>query len=452
MQTPWSHQAIREEFDEEIRLLILAIYEAAADETKGRMHVGDHDEHLPVAHARQLTLWSLAVLYAPWMSTPVDASKLITHATRHFEALRHQHPQLHGAASTPAQGPAGDLASTSDADAGTATAAREIELLNALACAAAASVPGARETLESVLAEHDQRWWEPRYGLVMETLRHRKGPHTHLHLSLATNVAAIGTYLLLSEVTQEHVWADRARAIAYALHHALSVKALAEHFALTRATGERPATSPRTAATGSAASYPLTPAIDIDEATAVYFLWVRNLLHLRANLVEAGDEAPEWMFTAARDLYQWVRATAWREDGRGLSPSLLPMTPAGDAAPPIAVLAEAVGATEALGKTLEHIGGNEEWLAQLSHNFAIDMTWADHHLRHAPGQWGPQPAPPLNGLSHEECAVPSTDELSEIFLPLSTPLMLVRLPLAPSIPTALAQGRVVPWGVYAEQG
>lgn len=138
MQTPWSHPAVREEFDEEIRLLVRAACEAGADERDGRIVEGT-DGEAPLSHERQLCLWSLVALYAPWMSIPMDSTKLLSHASGHFQALR-------------SRGAGHESASRYQAgEQSVANGAKsEMECLKALACASIAGIPGAREALDTV--------------------------------------------------------------------------------------------------------------------------------------------------------------------------------------------------------------------------------------------------------------------------------------------------------------
>lgn len=286
----------------------------------------------------------------------------------------------------------------------------------------------------------------------MEDPKQGQGMYLRARVSLAANVTAIGTYCLLSEVTQERIWTDRARSIAHALHLSLPIDTLAERIALPHATAEGTLVSPSARSAGNPLSIPLAAPIDIDEATAVYFLWVRNLLHLRAYLVEEGEKAPDWMLDDAWDLYQWVRSIAWRGERVGFSPSLLSVGAAHEDVHPLSPLAEAVSAIEALGQTLEYLGGSEERLEQLSEDFAVTVTWADRYLRHAPGQWRPKTTPQTSGECRDQAVAPSAQEANEALYALLTPLMLVRLPLTPTIPVALAQGCVAAWGSRSEQG
>lgn len=450
MHTPWSDPAIREELDEEIRLLILALYEAAAEETRGKMDVEGHGASSLLDHARQLRVWSLAALYTPWMARPLESGKLLTQAERHLEACRrHQH--------------------TLDVDNGQErngsnferAIGEHIALLDSVACASIAGLVGARDYLEQLLAAHERQWWEPRYGLISPCPRTRQEKNNAPELTatlplppfnLSANVHAMGTYLRVAEASGERVWADRARSIAYGLHRALPPHVLAERIALVAATGERQKDAGAHIAMHTADSA-LHASIETDEASAIYFRWVRNLLHLRAHLEDVGDEPSEWIFSDATKLYRWTAEKAWQTAGGGYAPSCVSaLTSPDNEHRLLAPLAEAASAAQALGKTLEHCERGDERIEQLSEEFAIALAWADRHLRRAPGHWEQIDLTASKSEGDRQRPPQSPEDLSVTLDTLLPPFLLVRLPLAPSIPTALAHGCVAPWDAEDNKG
>ncbi|WP_175954729.1 hypothetical protein [Schaalia sp. Marseille-Q2122] len=456
MQTPWSHPAVRTEFDEEIRLLITAMTHTPTDA------LSEDDAQAAgcqvVERAHLASLWCSAALYAPWTLTPMDTGQITSQAGQLYHCLRSTEI-LHDEAGRATR------ARQAEASCARKLSAREaLALIEASAHATLLGIEGAAEDLLSLLSEHERRHWDPRYGLLGST----REDHGY---ELATNVAAIGIYILAAEVTGERLWADRARAVASALARSLPVGALPLRATTITEGGDclptsadegnnaDPAADTVQRGRGATSSAALVAPISPASHSGVYFTWVRQLLFLRAHLVEAGDEAPEWLLTSAWGIYRWAMKASWKGEEEGFSPVISPLATfastgvvatddALECPPAFCPLAEAVSAAEALGKTLEYAGGRDEWLTQLSADFATAMTWADLHLRRGPGQWearkgqeaSTSPATGWEMLHHRH----------GMLYGLLPPLMLARLPLAPSIASALKHGHLAPVFIYLD--
>ena len=307
MQTPWSHQAVREEFDEEIRLLTTTMREIAnTDRIRQNTDKTAQDESL-IERAHLVTLWCTAALYGPWALTPIDTRTIDTQAERFFHELRSAYRPSCENEHTDAE--------PYEARIITSSAEESLALIEAASYAAILDIDSAYEDLHALLSEHESRWWQPRYGLVMP-----KPPHCHENATptrveqnyqLAVNITAIGTYILAADVTGQRLWADRSRAVAYALTKSLPLETLStltpSVFALDHSQRGEYSKAP---ALGT--SLGLTAAFELEDRTAPYFLWVRNLLYMRAYLLECDNAAPEWILHYTWNLYRWAINASWK--------------------------------------------------------------------------------------------------------------------------------------------
>lgn len=439
MQTPWSHQVVREEFDEEIRLLITSLINSPVEDTAPAPLNDTPDPQLLVDHAHSTTLWSLATLYLSQTDTQDASTKARPSAAQHYSAL---HELYH---SGTAAGEPKDATRTGRSPSSSTQPADHscpnnnehyLIIAEALAHAAVAGIDGALDDLRHLLRDKEKHWWDPRHGLIRPT-----GSATDSHtFDLGSNVYAIGVFLLASDVTGERIWADRARFIAHALHQNLPPTSL------IWATVLHPddAHSEQRHAAMHAPPRATRAVLDAEQRTRIYFLWVRNLLHLRARIIEDGDEAPEWMLHDAWQIYRWIMATSWPARADGFTPLIQQVVQPSTAQ--LSPLVEAVSATEALGKTIEYDEGRDEWLAQLSADFALAMTWADTHLRQSPGQWRNTTARGHSEVSED------ADSHEGALAALLSALMLARLPLTPSLPVSLKEGYLAPLHAAQETG
>ncbi|WP_165867067.1 AGE family epimerase/isomerase [Schaalia canis] len=439
MQTPWSHQVVREEFDEEIRLLIASLNDKLIADTASAPLDDTPAPQLLVDHAHRTTLWSLAALYLSHADAQAASTKARPSAAQHYTAL---HDLYYSGATEGEPNDATRSGSTPSPTAQPTEHSRPhnneqtLIIAEALAHAAVAGIDGALDDLRHLLRDKEKHWWDPRHGLI----RTAGGAHHSAPFDLGSNVYAIGVFLLASDVTGERIWADRARFIAHALHQNLPPTSLIWATVLhpDDAHGEQ-----RHAAT-HAHPRATRAVLDAEQRTRIYFLWVRNLLHLRARIIEDGDEAPEWMLHDAWQIYRWIMATSWPARADGFTPLIQQVVQ--PSAAQLSPLVEAVSATEALGKTIEYDEGRDEWLAQLSADFALAMTWADTHLRQSPGQWRNTTARGHSEVSEE------ADSHEGALAALLSALMLARLPLTPSLPVSLEEGYLAPLRAAQETG
>jgi len=286
----------------------------------------------------------------------------------------------------------------------------------AASSAAVAGRPAAQSLLERAIIILDAHFWSEQEGAVRESLS-RDWQQEEAYRGANSNMHATEAFLALADATGDRVWLLRALRIAERLihgHAAANGHVVIEHFdqhwqalpdynEANRADPFRP--------------YGSTPGHS--------FEWARLLLHLEAALQDAGFAAPGWLADDARGLFARASRDAWHADG---TPGLV-YTLDWSSRPVVRarlhwVHAEAIAASAVLlRRTADPI--YEDWYRRLW-EFA-----ASHLIDRQNGSWhheldsGNQPAsriwPGKPDLYHAYQAV-----------------LLPRLPLAPSLATALA--------------
>jgi mannose/cellobiose epimerase-like protein (N-acyl-D-glucosamine 2-epimerase family) len=283
----------------------------------------------------------------------------------------------------------------------------------AAASASVADVPGARVLLDEALTVLEERFWEPDAGLHRDSAVADWSQFSD-YRGVNANMHCVEALLSAADTTGEKRWRERAARITDTVlgwaagnhwripeHFDRSWAPLLEHHR------DRP-------------DHPFEPY----GATVGHGLeWARLALHVRASL---GEQAPDSLLTGARSLFDRAVADGWAADGA----EGFVYTTDWSGTPVVRqrmhwVLAEAISAAAALwhatGDTVYDGWYRTWWDYAVKNLIALDGSWR-HELdpanRPAGTVWPGRP-----DLYHSVHAV-----------------LLQRLPLAPSAPTALAQG------------
>ncbi|HQY34540.1 AGE family epimerase/isomerase [Actinotalea sp.] len=276
-----------------------------------------------------------------------------------------------------------------------------------------AGVPGARELLDEALAVLDERFWEEGPGLHRDsavadwsTFSDYRGVNANMH--------AVEALLSAADTTGDARWLERAARITSTVLGWAAGNAwrIPEHF--------DPAWTPLLEHHRDQPDHPFEPY----GATVGHGLeWARLALHVRAAL---GDAAPESLLDGAKQLFARAVADGWAADGA----DGFVYTTDWSGVPVVRqrmhwVAAEAISAAAALsaatGDPAYDAWYRTWWDYAVGHLVDDDGSWR-HELdpanRPAGTVWPGRP-----DLYHSIHAV-----------------LLQRLPLAPSAPTALARG------------
>lgn len=279
--------------------------------------------------------------------------------------------------------------------------------------ATVAGLPGARALLTDALDVLDRRFWEAGPGLHKDSAPADWASFSD-YRGVNANMHAVEALLSASDTTGEREWLDRARRITETVlgWAADNDWRIPEHFdpdwrPLLEHHRERP-------------DHPFEPY----GATVGHGLeWARLVLHVRAAL---GDGAPSALLEGARHLFDRAVTDGWHADGA----DGFVYTTDWSGKPVVGqrmhwVAAEAISAAAALA-TATGEGVYEDWYRRV-------WDYAQRRLVQPDGSWlheldsGNRPAdtvwPGRPDLYHTVHAV-----------------LLQRLPLAPSAPTALARG------------
>jgi mannose/cellobiose epimerase-like protein (N-acyl-D-glucosamine 2-epimerase family) len=278
--------------------------------------------------------------------------------------------------------------------------------------------PGAQALLDDAIEIIDRHFWCEEEGAMRESFN-RDWSVEEAYRGANSNMHATEAFLALADVTQDSRWLNRALRIAERLihgHGAANQYLVIEHFdrqwqPLHAYNQANPADGFRPFGT--------TPGHG--------FEWARLLLHLEAARVQAGMLTPGWLLRDAQQLFANNCQHAWQVDG---APGMV-YTLDWDRRPVVRqrlhwVHCEASAAASALLQRTGE-GQYETWYRRLweySEQYLIDLVHGSwHHELDADNRpsaqiWGGKP-----DLYHAWQTV-----------------LIPRLPLAPSMATALAQG------------
>lgn len=290
----------------------------------------------------------------------------------------------------------------------------------AASSAVVAQRPGAQELLDQAIGVIDQHFWSEEEGAMRESFG-RDWRVEEAYRGANSNMHATEAFLALADVTRDNRWLERALRIVERVihgHAAANDYLVVEHFdrhwqplkdynQANPADGFRP--------------YGTTPGHG--------FEWARLLLHLEAARREAGLSVPDWLLSDAQHLFANNCRHAWEVDG---APGMV-YTLDWDQRPVVRqrlhwVHCEASAAASALFKRTAQVP-YEVWYRRLwayNEHCLIDRvhgSWhheLDEQNRPSARIWGGKP-----DLYHAWQAV-----------------LIPRLPLAPSMATALARGSI----------
>jgi sulfoquinovose isomerase len=179
-------------------------------------------------------------------------------------------------------------------------------VLLAAASAVAAGRPGARELLDDALAVADGRFWDHDADMCFDSWN-REFTETEAYRGGNSSMHSVEAYLIVADVTGEVRWLERAMHIAEVLIHGFARNnhyRVFEHF--------DPSWNPlpdynddhradRFRAYGSTPGH--------------WTEWARLLLHIRAGLESRGIAAPDWLLDDAEGLFRAACRDAWEPDG-----------------------------------------------------------------------------------------------------------------------------------------
>ena len=176
----------------------------------------------------------------------------------------------------------------------------------AAASAASAGSPGARELLDEALDVSLRRFWQEGAGMVRESWDRAFGDEEP-YRGVNANMHTVEAYLAAADVTGDDAWLARALRVTERAVHGFAREhrwRLPEHFdadwrPLLHYNKESPA-------------HPFRPY----GATVGHWLeWARLALHVRAGLQRRGHDAPAWLLADAADLFATATAEGWHADG-----------------------------------------------------------------------------------------------------------------------------------------
>lgn len=176
----------------------------------------------------------------------------------------------------------------------------------AASSATAAGRPGARELLDAALRVQEERFWDEQAGMVVEQwdrsfteLDGYRGVNAVMH--------TVEAYLAAADVTGERVWLDRALRMVERVVHGFARDngwRIPEHFDA--------AWSPQLDYNADTPAHPFRP---FGATVGHWFEWARLTLHTRAALTARGEVAPAWMLEDATALFDAATREGWAVDG-----------------------------------------------------------------------------------------------------------------------------------------
>lgn len=287
----------------------------------------------------------------------------------------------------------------------------------AASSATAAGRPGARELLTEALRVSEERFWREDEGAVLESWD-RAFTTAEEYRGVNANMHTVEAYLAAADVTGEDVWLGRALRITrrvldgYARDYAWRIP---EHFSATW--------EPLLDYNTEERAHQFRPF----GATVGHWLeWARLALHLREGLATRGRSTEGWLLEAAQELFDRAVTDGWAVDGADGFVYTVDFT-----GEPVVhermhwVVCEAIGAAAAL----ESVTGEEryaEWYQRA-------WDYAATHLIERPGAWRHELDAGNAPSARTWPGKPDTyHALQAVLVP--------RLPLAPALAPALAEG------------
>ncbi|MGN6090397.1 MAG: AGE family epimerase/isomerase [Actinomycetales bacterium] len=285
----------------------------------------------------------------------------------------------------------------------------------AASSAAAADHTGASELLSEALAVVDQHFWREVEGMVADVWD-RTWSQLEPYRGINANMHTVEAFLAAGDVTGDDVWHQRALRITERAVHDFARGndwLLPEHF--------DPQWQPLPDYNREQAAHPFRPY----GATVGHWLeWARLCLHVWAAL---GDAAPAWLLEDASSLFATANAVGWGTNGH----DGFVYTVGWDSEPVVVerlhwVICEAIGAAAALADVTEDPTFDTAYRRYWDHAAARFLD-VEH------GSW-------WHGTTPE--GQPSSEVWSgkpDVYHALQATLI-PRLPLAPSLATALSRG------------
>ncbi len=306
---------------------------------------------------------------------------------------------------------------TADASAARKGAYEHAFVLLAAASAVAAGRPGSGVLLDQALAVHEDHFWRPSDGLVVDVWD-RTFTDLEPYRGVNANMHAVEAYLAAADVGDAPVWRERALRIT---ERVVNVWArdngwrIPEHF--------DESWQPRLDYNRDDPAHPFRPY----GATIGHGLeWARLCLHLHGAL---GADAPTWLVPAAQDLFDVAVADGWCADGA----DGFVYTADWDGTPVVRsrlhwVVAEAIAAASALRQAT----GEDRFERRYRQWWDYAAT---HLLDHAGGSWWHE----LD--TDNQPAATVWDGKPDVYHAAQATL-LPRLPLAPTLAAGLSEGRL----------
>ncbi|MDU1683861.1 AGE family epimerase/isomerase [Varibaculum cambriense] len=298
-------------------------------------------------------------------------------------------------------------------------------LLLGAASATAADRIGAQELMQEAIRDNDLHWWDQEAGMVCESFN-RDYSVCEDYRGLNSNMHRVEAYMLVSQVTNDSRWTERAIRI---LERVARVSReynwrIPEHYdsdwqPLLGYNRDNPQETHR--AYGS----------DVGHS----FMFSRLMLEARAMLKNTNKEVPEWLSEAATEIFERAREDAWRRDG---APGFA-FTVDWEGKPIIRdrqawVQFEAIGAAVTMLRAAQQDGASAEVVDHYEHCYRAWLDFAYEHFLVRGGRIVHRLSPENQPLDLEN------QKLRDSVYHAVQAVLLPRLPLSPVFAMALAQG------------
>ncbi|MDO5672707.1 MAG: AGE family epimerase/isomerase [Actinomycetaceae bacterium] len=296
-------------------------------------------------------------------------------------------------------------------------------VLLAAAAATIANRPGANELMKDAIADELEYFWDDSLGRVRNNWD-RSFSSLEPYNGMSANLHSAEAYLALADATGDDEWLKRAmRIIEFVMAQAkINNWRVPEHYDINW-------NIQKDYNVGSPAD-PVRPyGINIGHCLQ----WSRFILETRASLRYRGLPVPNGMLEAAQEIFERARTDAWRKDGK----SGFFYTVDYEGKPLVRqrfawVVLEGILATVALRRTLLDEGASVGEVEHYEHCYRSWLDYCEGYVIREPGKWQME----LNPFNEPDDTVWAG--YSDVYHAVQT-LLAPRLPLAPTMPTALAQ-------------